>query len=504
MEKKRVLICELHQESDTFNPIVMDLPEFEHTRYAEGADFFARIAPLKCAAQGMREVVEAFGGEAVPGISLYGESGGRISAEVYRLFLSRVADYVRQSGRPDGVFCSMHGATCAVGTDDVCGDFFTRLRAMVGEDAVLSASFDLHGNITEPVLRNLDFVCGYQTYPHMDFYETRRRAATLGMRKLSGEKLSMASVILPVMTPPSGFTTLEGAFRDVVALGHEAVKCGDLADFTVFNVQPWLDVADIGSTVIAVGPDAGKAKAAADRMAALFFERKDEMWPDMMSIDEILDRAEDPAVPKPVILADAADSPNGGAVGDSVAPALRAFERGSQLKLGMFVKDPEAVEEAFRVGVGNSAVFTIGGKFTPGMPGPLKATGRVLSLHDGEFTQEGPANRGLVQQIGRAAVVRIRHMDLLLCGAPHASGDPQLLRHFGIEPTLYDLIVVKANTSFRVPYGKFAGEICFADTPGAGASNLKRLPFTRLPHPFYPFDLPADYQIEKARIRRKP
>ena len=41
-----------------------------------------------------------------------------------------------------------------------------------------------------------------------------------------------------------------------------------------------------------------KAKAAADRMAALFFERKDEMWPDMMSIDEILDRAEDPAVPK--------------------------------------------------------------------------------------------------------------------------------------------------------------------------------------------------------------
>ena len=53
MEKKRVLICELHQESDTFNPIVMDLPEFEHTRYAEGADFFARIAPLKCAAQGI-------------------------------------------------------------------------------------------------------------------------------------------------------------------------------------------------------------------------------------------------------------------------------------------------------------------------------------------------------------------------------------------------------------------------------------------------------------------
>ena len=75
------------------------------------------------------------------------------------------------------------------------------------------------------------------------------------------------------------------------------------------------------------------------------------------------------------------------------------------------------------------------------------------------------------------------------------------LRHFGIEPKLYDLVVVKANTSFRVPYGAFAGEICFADTPGVGAANLKRFHWEKLPKNFYPFDLAEEYRPTPATIR---
>ena len=69
-----------------------------------------------------------------------------------------------------------------------------------------------------------------------------------------------------------------------------------------------------------------------------------------------------------------------------------------------------------------------------------------------------------------------------------SSGDPQLLRHFGIEPTLCDLVVVKANTSFLEPYGKFTDLIYYADTPGAGASNLKQLQWKNLPEGLYPFE----------------
>ena len=68
---------------------------------------------------------------------------------------------------------------------------------------------------------------------------------------------------------------------------------------------------------------------------------------------------------------------------------------------------------------------------------------------------------------------------------------------------LDDLIVVKANTSFKVAYAPFAGVICAADTPGAGASNLHSLKWTKLPHGLYPFDLPAGYELAPARIWRQ-
>ena len=151
----------------------------------------------------------------------------------------------------------------------------------------------------------------------------------------------------------------------------------------------------------------------------------------------------------------------------------------------------------------NVYMFEVGGKFTPGIPGPIKAMGRVRSLHDGFFRQEGPAGKGFANDCGKTAVISFGSIDMMVCEKPGASGDPQILRHFGIEPKLYDLIVVKANTSFKVAYAPFAGVICAADTPGAGASNLGSLKWTKLPRGLYPFDLPDDHMLAPARIWKK-
>ena len=165
----------------------------------------------------------------------------------------------------------------------------------------------------------------------------------------------------------------------------------------------------------------------------------------------------------------------------------------SKLRAALFVKDPEAVAQAFALGVGRTGTFSIGAKFTPGMPGPFVAEGTVCSLHDGYFRLEGPAKRGTLACIGKSAVVRFGNIDILLCHTGAASGDPQLFRHFGIEQSLYDLVVVKANTSFRLPYSKISDLIYCADTVGAGASNLQLLPFKRLPQGLYPFDTATNF-----------
>ena len=75
------------------------------------------------------------------------------------------------------------------------------------------------------------------------------------------------------------------------------------------------------------------------------------------------------------------------------------------------------------------------------------------------------------------------------------------LAEFGIEPRFYDLLEVKANTSFRLPYSAFASEFCYADVPGCvGTADLCSLPFQKIPHPFYPFEEMDDYQLPPAVI----
>lgn len=499
----RILVCEFHQETNTFNPLNSGIEQFEAIRYLKDEAFFDVCRELPCAVHGMIDAIEEEGCTAVPTIDLCAQSCGRVRDDVFELLLRSMEDYIQAAGEFDAVFASLHGATSTESQDDACGVFVEKLRALIGEEKVIAASFDLHANITERMLKNADIVCGYQTYPHVDFYETGYRAAKLGLRKLRKEPAAVASTLIPMMVPPVGYTSLLPPFKDVIDYGKSLVEEGKLLDFTLFQVQPWLDISEIASCIIAIGTEEEQAEQYALELGKRLFENREGYWPELTTIDAVIDRAEMPESQKPVILVDSADSPNGGAVGDSIAAAMRIYERKSKIRAGMFVKDPEVVRQAFEVGVGGTARFSIGAKFTPGMPGPLVADARVRSLHDGVFCQEGPAGRGICNNIGRTAVISVGNMDIMVCEEPASSGDPQLLRHFGIEPSMYDMIVVKANTSYRVPYSHFATEFYETDTPGAGAANLKRFDWKHIPESMYPFDELEGYEVEPARIRRR-
>lgn len=501
-EKKRVLICEFHQETDTFNPILMKKDDFAAFHYTEGEAGYALCKEQNCATHGIIDAIEKMGGEVIPSVFVYALAGGRVSDGVLEYVLERLRHYIAQAGHIDAVCALLHGATCTESDNDACGTVLKEMRRLLGEEIPITVALDLHANVTEAILKNADVVCGHQTYPHVDIYETAYRAGTMCMRMLEGKSTCMAAVRIPMLTPPVGYSTEKEPFKGVIDAGHALVNEGALLDFTVFNVQAWMDIPEIGSAVVAVAEDADTAKEKADLLAREFFANRDGYWPDLMSVDAVIDRAEETDSAKPVILVDSADSPNGGAVGDSVAVALRLQERGSKLRSAMFVKDPEAVAQAFAVGVGNSAEFTVGAKFTADVPGPLVAVGKVRSLHDGQVRREGPVNRGEPFSVGRAAVISFGNMYVLVCEAPAVPGDPQLFRHFGIEPKLYDLVVVKANASFRAAYCDFSGEICYADTPGAGAANLKRFNWKHLPKGMYPFDLPEGYVPAPAEIWR--
>lgn len=493
--KPRILVFEFHQETNDFNPITTPFARFQPKKIFEGEERFQEVLGNRGMTCGCVEGIRDAGGEVIPTVFMHAASGGRVDDEVFDYLTERLKYYIAQSGEFDAVVAALHGATCCVSHDDACGELLEMLRSLVGNKPI-AAAFDLHANITDKYLKNADVICGYNTYPHIDIYSTGYRAAKLGMELLAGKKLYKAAAEVDILIPPAGYNNQTGPFKEIIDTGNAMVAEGRIRDYTVFPVQPWLDVADIRSRVVTIGEDPEEAKRCADILAKMLFDMRDDAMPQLYSVDEIIDAAEKNDTGKPVLMAESADSPNGGCVGDSPVVAMRLQERGSKLKTCMFVVDPKAVEHAFSLGVGGTGEFSIGAGFTPNMPGPFKAVGTVRSLHDGYF----PTSKYHKSYLGRSAVVNFGNIDILLCCQGATSGSPMIFRSFGMEPAFYDLVVVKANTSFRAPYSPVSELVYVADTVGAGASNLKRFSWKKLPAGMYPFDLPEGYAPEAAKL----
>ncbi len=492
--KKKILVFQFQQETNTFNPLTTSFPRFQPDCVFEGEAVFQKTVKSGAMVAGGVAAIKDAGGEVLPTVFMHSSSGGRVEDAVFELLCKRLKYYI-ENFEFDGIYASLHGATCTESHHDACGDLLSYIRSLIG-DKVIAASFDLHANITEQVLNNADIICGYNTYPHVDLYQTGYRAGAFCMEYLAGKKSFLAAAGVDMLIPPSGYTSLSGAFHQLIESGKQMVAEGKIRDFTVFPVQPWLDIPDIKSRIVTIGDNEENTKECADRLAASLFAMREDAQTKLTPVEEILTIAENNKTGKPLILAEPADSPNGGCVGDSPMVAMALQKRKSKLRSCMFVVDPHAVEQAFALGVGGKGHFKVGAGFTKGMPGPFSAEGTVRSLHDGFFQAE----KNITKYLGKSAVVSFGNLTILLCCQGSASGSPMLYRGFGIEPLHYDLVVVKANTSFRAHYRDISDLIYVADTPGAGAANLKLLQWEFLPKGLYPFDLPADYAPEKAKL----
>lgn len=487
--KKRILICEFHEESNTFNPVVNPVERFNAGDVFEGERPLQKLMEGNTATHGAVDAFGEAGAEVVPTIFMHSGSGGRVADEALALLCTRLRWYVENSGAFDGVYCSLHGATCTETEDDACGALLAYVRELVGEKPI-AVSFDLHANVTDRVLANADVICGYHTYPHLDFYGTGYRAAKQLMAILNGKKVYRAAVHLPILLPPAGYTTKEAPFKDLMDLGLGMVETGKLVEFNIFAAQPWLDIPVIASCVMAIAEDPDTAKAAADTLAEGFAALRGKVDPELMPVEEIIRLAKENTTGKPVVLGDSADSPNGGAVGDSPVAAMAILESG--LRGAVCIRDPKAVEKAFAMGVDATGEFSVGACLTPDMPGPMVAIGTVKALFP---------KGGIHPELKDAALVAFGKLDVVLCTNGTSSGHPQIYRDLGIEPEDCDIVVVKANTSFRAHYTDMASRICMSDTPGAGAANLKLFTWKNLPKGMYPFDLPADYTPAKAVLK---
>jgi microcystin degradation protein MlrC len=259
-------------------------------------------------------------------------------------------------------------------------------------------------------------------------------------------------------------------------------------------VQPWLDVYEVGCSVVVISDnDHHLAEVEATRIAEAFWQRRQAFAVQTISIPKAIQRALE-SDQHPFILSDSSDAPSSGAPGDSpsVLEALLKVEPSKRCLLN--IVDGPAVAQMVEAGVGSQVTIRVGGRDSPNFYRPIEIKGVVKLISDGEFVHKGLGYQGVTFYRGRTTVLRSGSIDLVVMERPVFQWDPELYRSLGLEPRDAQIVVVKSPTAFRANYEPFAAEVVVLDSPGVCSPNLRSFPFQHVRHPLYPLDDFQDWQ----------
>ncbi len=190
----------------------------------------------------------------------------------------------------------------------------------------------------------------------------------------------------------------------------------------------------------------------------------------------------------PVVLADGADNPGGGAASDSTFILRRMVERGiTNAALGP-MWDPIAVRIAFDAGVGAKLTMRIGGKISPlsGDPIDLECTVKALQR---DLVMTGLAGTPVL--MGDSALVEANGIEIVLITLRNQAMGTDLFTQLGCDLAAKKIVVVKSSQHFYASYSKVARHVIYAGAPGAVTLDLNTLPYRKARLPKWPIGATA-------------
>ena len=217
----------------------------------------------------------------------------------------------------DGIYVSLHGAMGADGELDPEGHLLGEIRRMAGPDIPIVISLDLHGILTDRMLRQIDGLAIYHTYPHVDFADTGKRAAHLLLRLMRGGiRPVIARVVIPALVRGDELITQTGCYGDLIGECRRIERDGTAMAAGIMIGNPFTDVPELCSQVLVMTDgDPESAEREAIRLAEEFWPQRFRMQGKLVSLDRAIAQAR--SIDGPVVFTDAADATSSGATGDS-------------------------------------------------------------------------------------------------------------------------------------------------------------------------------------------
>ena len=152
------------------------------------------------------------------------------------------------------------------------GDLAVAVRAVVGADCLISSGMDLHGNVSRTLAETVDLLTTYRTAPHVDWRETKERAARNLVDRLAlppgRRRPAKAWAPVPILLPGEMTSTRQEPATSLYARVPEIEALDGILDAGIWIGYPWADEPRNCAVVMVVGDDAALALAEAQRWPA--------------------------------------------------------------------------------------------------------------------------------------------------------------------------------------------------------------------------------------------
>lgn len=502
MSTRKFALASLGIESNSFSPQKSDLKYFHDNGFILYKD---QILPyhqhVKNEIAGFIDACNENQTTIVPLCTAWALAHGPVTISAYQHIKDKIIEAIKDDFPVDAVYLALHGAMTVDGIDDPEGDLIDAVRSAVGTIPIV-VSLDFHANTTRLISEKSDIIVGYNDFPHTHIYETGKKAALLLHRHFGQIKnLHRVFVKIPMINPQEKMTIEDNPPMKAIIDKAESFSREDgIVNVSVFGVQPWLDIKELGnSVIITVHRDhLNTAINFATELASDLWKNREyffdfTLYSPKEAILQALEMEE-----QPIILNEPADNAGSGATGDSTAILRALLELKTKVPALVTICDPEAVSMCIRKGVGESIELNLGAKFNTRFDSPVHVRGNIRTIFDGRYQYRGPAQTGVTTSMGLTVVLEIEHTILVqITELPVYTVDPEHYRCMGLFPERMKLVGIKSQGSYKASYDAISKSVFYLDTPGLSRSNILKVPFTKVnTSQLYPFNRMIEYKPE--------
>lgn len=349
MAIKKIAVGGISTECSTYSPLYQNESDFESLQ-----------------GQTLLELVgfpfDDYGIEAYPVFFNRSVPGGPIESQYFRQTKDKFIAELKSLGALDGVLLIMHGAIFVDDIDDPEGLWIEAVRDVVGEDCIVSVSFDLHGQMTDKIVNNIDAFSAYRTAPHIDVEETYKRASKMLADALTSKQRPIVLWSpIPVLVSGEMSSTFVEPCQSIYKNLELLDQRQDIIDSNLMVGYVWADSQRATASAVVTCTNKQSGSEVSKIIANLYWDSRQQLKFDMRSgsISTAIT-----SMPKNFsIIADSGDNPTAGGVGDRADVLEAVLSKKIDHVLFAGIASESAYSELQK---GNE--FNIGGSFGGGGP----------------------------------------------------------------------------------------------------------------------------------------